>query len=153
LSIRLLIPDSANGSAPERFPGFAGGQQAVAVGRGQALRVEQERRRDDVLAAGQNRAHLVEIGGARGVEHAVGLHRQYFRGVGRREHAERVTPDEYADVLAVLVFGVDLRADQIEVGSVVEDRGDHLRTDGPGAPWNDSVRRVLLRHTEARYRG
>jgi hypothetical protein len=52
----------------------------------------------------------------------------------------------------VLGFGVHLGPDQIEVGPVVEDRGDHLGANRAGAPLDDSVRRARRRHTEARYR-
>jgi hypothetical protein len=53
----------------------------------------------------------------------------------------------------VFGFGVDLGPDQIEVGPVVEHRGDHLDTNRAGAPLDDSVRLARRRHIEARYRG
>jgi hypothetical protein len=52
----------------------------------------------------------------------------------------------------VLGFGVHLGPDEIEVGPVVEDRGDHLGANRAGAPLDDSVRLARRRHIEARYR-
>ena len=82
---------------------------------------------------------------------AIGGHRQQLCDVGGGEDADRVASDEGADVLAVLGTGVHLDPDEIEVGPVVEDRGDHLGADCAGAPLNDSVRRARRRHTEGRY--
>jgi|SRR6478609_11566382 hypothetical protein len=77
---------------------------------------------------------------------AIGGHRQQLCDVGGGEDADRVASDEGADVLAVLGTGVHLDPDEIEVGPVVEDRGDHLGADCAGAPLNDSVRRARRRH-------
>ena len=83
---------------------------------------------------------------------SIGPQRDDLCGVGGGEHTDRIASDECADVLAVLGFGVHLDPDEIEVGPVVEDRGDHLGAYRAGAPLDDSVRRARRRHTEARYR-
>ena len=68
-----LIPDSANGSTPERFPGLsplpwmvlvalvAGCPQTYAIVVGNAPRVKQERRCCDVLPLARKRADIVEV--------------------------------------------------------------------------------------------
>ena len=132
---------------------LAGGQHAISVRRGQSARVEQERRRCDVLAAGQDRAYLVKVGGAGCVEHTVGGHRDDLGGVGGGEHADRIATDECAHVAAVFGCGVHLGPDQLEAGRAVEDRDDHLGANRAGAPLDDSVRLARRRHIEARFRG
>ena len=129
-----------------RATGPAGVEQSFAVCGPGALRVEQKRGRGDVLSAREDRAHLVDVGVARGVEHAVGIEGQHPVHVGRRRHADRFPPDQHAHVGSILVGRIDARADDLEVRAVVDDRGEHLAAHRAGAPCDDAMaptRRVV----------
>src|SRR5277367_1077405 len=96
LSMVRLIPDNAKGKTPERFPGlrplpctvalpaWQALQEPVTIDCSDASRVEQERRRHHVLAAGEDRADVVDAGVAWRVEHTVGIQHQDLVGIGRR---------------------------------------------------------------------
>ena len=116
----------------------AGGQQPVAIGGGQAVGMEQERRRDDVLAARQDGAHLVEVGEPRRVHHAVGIDGQDAVDVGGCGDPDRVAADQHACVDTVLVVGIHSDTGQFESGPGIEDRCEHLPADGAGTPLDDA---------------
>jgi hypothetical protein len=84
--------------------------------------MEQEGRRHDVLAAGQDVADLGDVGESRRVEHAVGVLGQDRRRVLGRQHADGVAPEQRARVHPVLVVGIDLDTGQFEAGPRVQDR-------------------------------
>ena len=71
---------------------------------------------DDVLARAQQRHHFVLVRQQRAVDHAVGVEGEDVVHAGRREDADGVQADEFADVLAVLALRVHPGADQLEVG-------------------------------------
>jgi hypothetical protein len=108
------------------------------LGRGQAVGMEQECRRDDVLAARQDGAHLVEGGEPRRVHHAVGVDGQHAVDIDGCGDPDRVAPDQHACVDTVLVVGIHSDTGQFESGTGVEHRCEHLPADGAGAPLGDA---------------
>jgi len=63
-------------------------------------------------------------------------------------HGQRRRRGEAGRGIAHLRYRID--PDEIEVGPVVGDRGDHFGADCAGAPLDDSIRRARRRHTEGR---
>ena len=98
-------------------------QQSVAVGWVDAARMEQKRCRDNVLAAREDLADLVDAGVAWGVENAIGIECEDFVDVGGGGDADGGAVNEGGDVGAVLVRRVHPGADDREVAAVVQDRG------------------------------
>ncbi|HYJ57441.1 MAG TPA: hypothetical protein VEX40_18395, partial [Mycobacterium sp.] len=76
-----LMPESASGSTPDRLPGM-----------------EQKCGGGNAFPAGQQRTDVVDAGGARSVENAVGVEGQDGVDVGGGRHADRIPTDERADV-------------------------------------------------------
>ena len=101
--------------------------------------MEQKRCGDNVFAALEQPADVLESRGAGGVEDAVGVQLQDLLHVGGRGDADRFAPDERADVNTVLRLGVDQRADEVEIVSVVEDGGDHFAAHRAGSPLNHPI--------------
>jgi hypothetical protein len=118
---------------------LAGREQTGTVGGLDARGVKEECGGDDVLATGQDLADVVEMCGARRVQHAVCVERQDLLHVGRRRHADRLTPDQGADVHAVLGVRVDKSPNDLEVVAAVDDGGEYLRADRAGAPLNNAI--------------
>jgi hypothetical protein len=120
----------------------AGHLEALTVGIWQPRRIEEDDRGGDVLAAGQQSAHLVEVAVARRVHDAVGLEREYRIVVGRGGDADRIPVDERACVDAVLGFRIDLYPDDVEVVTMIDDRRQQLAADRPWPPEKHPVRLV-----------
>ena len=95
--------------------------------------MELERRGHHVLAAGEDRADLVDVGEPRGVDHAVRLERQDGGRVLRRRHPDGVAPEQDARVDPVLVVGIHLHPGQFEPGPRIEHGGEHFLADGTGS--------------------
>ena len=150
-SMVRLIPDNASGNTPDRLPGLsplpctravagvASRGQAVPVGGGQPTRMKQERRGGNVFAAGQYRAHLVEVGVARRVQHAIGIQGNNLVDVAGGDDADGVTASQDADIESVLVRGVHPGADDLHIVPVIDDRGEHFAPDRAGAPDDDAI--------------
>ena len=128
--------------------GLARRGDPVPVGGGDAARMEHERGRGHVLARGQQRTDVVDTGGARRVEHAVGVEAEDLVDVGGGPDTDRVATHERAEIGAVLVGRVDAGADQGQVGPVVEDRRHHLGSDSACPPLDDPVHRANVARSE-----
>src|SRR5262249_44599708 len=110
--------------------------RALVVGIGVA--VEQERRRDHVLARGQQRAHLVEVGAARHVEHAVGVRRQQRIAAPGRAHTGRRGAAEVPRVAPFLLRRVHPHARELELG-MIEHGAERFASDRSGSPLDHAV--------------
>ncbi|BBW99902.1 hypothetical protein MMOR_08390 [Mycolicibacterium moriokaense] len=129
---------------------LAGGEDAVAVPRLDPCGMEQKGSRDNVFAALQQSAYVVERRGAGRVDDAVGVKVQDLADVGGRGDADRLTVDERADVDAVLGLGVHECADELEIVVVVENGGDDLAADRAGTPLNHPMRHDRTEHRAGR---
>ena len=96
------------------------------------------------LARTEDAGHDIGLGEQRRVHDAVGVDRQHGVDVVRRGHADRVAPDQLADVLARLRVGVHPAPDELEVG-MVEDALDRRSTDAAGRPLDHPIG-LVLRH-------
>ncbi len=116
----------------------AGRQQPLTVAVVDAEGVEQKRYGRDLLSALQQRAHIVEAGERRCVQHDVGVHCQNLGDIGRGGDADRAPADQCADVDTIFEIGVHPRPNKLEVGPVIENSVDHLGAYGARRPLDDS---------------
>jgi hypothetical protein len=79
-------------------------------------------------------AHFIQISDARRVDDAVRIERDERVGIGGRGNAEPGPARQFTHIGAVLLCGTHLGADQLEIVPVIDDGGDHLRTDRPHTP-------------------
>ena len=92
------------------------GAGGLEVGDVLGLREHPADRRHEVLARAQDARDDLGIGEDGRVDHAVGVDRERLVDVGRRGDADRLAPDELADVAAVLGRAVYPAPDELELG-------------------------------------
>ena len=159
LSMVRLMPDSASGSAPDRLPGFSPQpctlvppcRQAASTRsrspEANAVGVEQECRRHDVLAAGQDRAHLVDRRSAAG---CTPRSPRRGRGPGRRR-SWPATPTGSRPIRVPastpsLSSEYTLTPTNSSPDARIEDRRQRLLADRARAPLDDAI--VPCRHSD-----